>query len=244
MRTIPWVRLASVARRPDVSQTSDPAVGTSASASAPMSVRRPQPRLDPPTRVLHRRKVRRTGRFVLGVHGGAGESLLAELLGWKAANHAWPMPTTSGMDRNTARATWDSANNVVVLTCRSDHGGLEAARDASREWAASTVPGIELIGLVVIADAPGRLPRPLRDLAAVVAGGLPHCWHLPWLSQLRFGAQPDPRDPAVRRLVDGINLAAAERTTTSADGEPNRTDHGAPTPTTPVTPALEGTTAS
>jgi hypothetical protein len=62
---------------------------------------------------------------------------------------------------------------------------------------------VELLGLVVVADAPGRLPRPLRDLAELVGGGVPRTWTVPWVEEWRLGHEaslPDaPRQ--VRHLV-------------------------------------------
>jgi hypothetical protein len=128
----------------------------------------------------------------VGVHGGAGESTLGRLVpGWSAAGHAWPRTTPSySMTR-------------VVLVARSHAAGLQAAQKAATQWAAGAVPLTELLGLVIVADAPGRLPRPLRDLAALVSGGVPRTWHLPWIESWRLGEDPhlesSPRE--VRHLA-------------------------------------------
>lgn len=131
----------------------------------------------------------------VGVHGGSGESSLAALVPeWRAADHAWP--------RVQAHAPAQ-----VVLAARSNVRGLRAAQAAATQWAAGLVPFVEVVGLVIIADAPGRLPRPLRDLAQVVAGGFPRTWNVPWIESWRLGeaiALPDaPRE--VRRLVDELS---------------------------------------
>lgn len=211
MGSNPWVRLAPLARRSEVSPTYGAAGAVAAPTSPAMPVRRPQPQLTRPARRLPQRHMDQPTRFVLGVHGGAAESLVAGLLGWAAAEHAWPvrLPT---LPSDWPEQSDRSHSNAVVLTCRSDHAGLQAARDAIREWAASTIPGVDLLGLVVVADGPGRLPRPLQQLAAVAAGGVPHCWHLPWLAELRLGASPPHDDRAVRRLVDHIAATALART--------------------------------
>lgn len=128
----------------------------------------------------------------VGVHGGAGESTLERLVpGWAGAGRAWPQTIPS---YTTTR---------VVLVARSHAAGLQAAQKAITQWAAGAVPLTELLGLVILADAPGRLPRPLRDLAHLVAGGAPRTWHLPWVESWRQGEPVDlhtaPRE--VRRLV-------------------------------------------
>lgn len=38
-----------------------------------------------------------------------------------------------------------------------------------------------------MADAPGRLPKEIRDFARVVGGGVPHMWHFPWVDAWRYG---------------------------------------------------------
>jgi uncharacterized protein DUF6668 len=136
----------------------------------------------------------------VGVHGGAGESTLARLMeGSSAAGHAWPVPATSA----------GSARPSVVLVARTHASGLRAAQAAATEWAAGDVP-VRLLGLVLVADAPGRTPRPLRDLARLVVGGVPSAWHVPWHEPWRLG---DPIDAAsapaaVRELLDAIDELA------------------------------------
>ena len=134
----------------------------------------------------------------LGAHGGAGESTLAEYLpGSRAADHAWP---TSGAAEVGAPAR-------VVLVARSHARGLRAAQRALTDWASGAVPGVELLGLVVVADAPGRTPKPLRDLSRLVAGGAPRVWHLPWIEAARYAPTEGPASvPAsARALVRSIS---------------------------------------
>jgi hypothetical protein len=112
----------------------------------------------------------------MGVHGGAGESTLEQLLeGSRAAGHAWPIAKDDALPAPR-----------VMLVARTTARGLQAAQLAAREWASGTVP-VDLVGLVLIADAPGRLPKPLRDLAQVVVGGVPRSWRLPWVEPWRLG---------------------------------------------------------
>ncbi|MFF7684492.1 DUF6668 family protein [Microbacterium sp. NPDC007973] len=130
----------------------------------------------------------------LGAHGGAGESTLATLApGWSAAaGHAWPR----------------SANGEptpVVIVARSNAAGLRAAQNALRQWAAKLTPS-NVLGLVVMADAPGRMPRALRDLLAVVGGGGPRTWTVPWVDAWRLDdptASPIPRE--VQRVIDELS---------------------------------------
>ena len=130
----------------------------------------------------------------LGAHGGAGESTLEELFsGSLAAGHAWPLAPVG-----------EPAVNVVLLA-RTHARGLRAAQHAIREWAAGNVP-VRLLGLVLIADAPCRLPHPLRQLADLIAGGVPAVWSLPWVEEWRVGDAPGPGNApkVLRRLLEDL----------------------------------------
>jgi hypothetical protein len=130
---------------------------------------------------LGRRTVTGTATvWVTGVHGGAGESRLASLLeGARATDHAWPLPDAP-------------IQPPVLLVCRSDMRGLKAAQGALIQWASGAAPIVDLLGLAVMADAPGKLPKPLRDFAALIGGGAPRLWMLPWVESWRLGATANP----------------------------------------------------
>lgn len=133
--------------------------------------------------------------WIIGVHGGAGESTISCLIdGSRPTQHAWPITTDSEIPPR------------VLLVCRSNASGLESARRALIDWAAPQSPDVELLGLAVLADAPGKLPRPLRDLETIVSGGSPRLWHLPWVEAWRTGVVPStdlPRD--TRKFITDIN---------------------------------------
>ena len=78
---------------------------------------------------------------------------------------------------------------MVVLVARTNARGLRAAQSAMREWQAGEL-GLAVVGLVLMADAPGRLPRALRDLARVLAGGVSRVWPFPWVPAWRVGETP------------------------------------------------------
>jgi hypothetical protein len=117
------------------------------------------------------------GLWWFGTHGGAGESTLEQLLeGSRGTCHAWPQVDESA-----------SLRPNVILVARTSARGLRSAQIAATEWAAGDV-AVQLHGLVLIADAPGRLPKPLKDFARIVAGGVPRVWRLPWVEEWRLGA--------------------------------------------------------
>jgi hypothetical protein len=147
-------------------------------AQAVLRPTKPQPGVPVPDSVdrLPRRDVDRPASlWWLGVHGGAGESTLsATVAGSRSADHAWPI-------------TIDGSTANVILVARSNANGLAAAQRAATEWASGSLPTIQLLGLVVVADSQGKLPKALRDLAEVVSGGLPRVWQVPWVEAWRLG---------------------------------------------------------
>ncbi|WP_436772864.1 DUF6668 family protein [Yinghuangia sp. YIM S09857] len=135
----------------------------------------------------------------VGCHGGAGVStLVAAVPGGRDAERAWPLPP----DRRT---------NRVVLVARTNSDGLHAAQDAARQWAAGRVPGVTVLGLAAVADAPGRLPRPLAALLHLVGGGVPRLWVVPWIDALRLGRPlPAAMPKGLRTLEAELGLLRVE----------------------------------
>lgn len=122
----------------------------------------------------------------LSTSGGAGSTSLArasregvDLTGsWPSPKRGWP--------------------TRVVLVARADMAGLNAAGRFLQEWAGGLVEDIELLGLVLSADAPARPPRAVRarmtELRAVTT-----VWHLPWIPAWR--ETPYTPDPTATKLV-------------------------------------------
>jgi hypothetical protein len=111
----------------------------------------------------------------------------------------------------------------VVIVARTSARGLLAAKAVAKQWASGLVHGVELLGLVLVADAPGRLPKPLRDLSKVVSGGYPRTWQMPWVESWRLGDDPllDAAPREARRLVDDLRILLR---TGAPSGAVNRKD--------------------
>ncbi len=169
-----WDRWVAAANRRDVPPSTGPV--------------RPQPHVPAPDQALP--VVRVTGRaavWVVGAHGGSAESSIASLAdAWVATGHSWPVDA-------------DAGSCACVVTARTNVRGLLAARAALTQWAGSDVgPSAHVLGLVLVADAPGKLPAPLLDLAKVVAGGAPRVWRIPWVPAWRLD------DPTTDRLPRSV----------------------------------------
>jgi hypothetical protein len=128
--------------------------------------------------------------WITGVHGGAGTSTFAQLLGIADAGRAWPIG--------------DERRPRVLLCARSSYSGLRAAQRALREWAAGDVP-VELEGLVLSAAAP-KLPkelRPLLDLVKAAAAGA--VWEVGWHEQWVRDDPQMPKDRQLQKLLGVLN---------------------------------------
>lgn len=122
------------------------------------------------------------GLWVVGAHGGAGATSWARLLGAGDAGVAWPRPT------HTVDA---------VVVARSNRSGLRAAQFAAIQWASGVVEGVNLLALLLVADAPGRMPKEVREFARLVKGAFPQViemgWEESWRVQEAWEA-PMPRE--------------------------------------------------
>ncbi|GAA3080352.1 hypothetical protein JOF29_004829 [Kribbella aluminosa] len=140
----------------------------------------------------------------VGVHGGAGETTMSVLLpGTRAASHRWPIPPPP-------------VPTPVILVARTHGSGLRAAQRAAIEWASGVVQGVAVLGLVLIADAPGRLPRVLDDFADIVGGGVPRVWDIPWIEEWRRGEGPTP-DNTPDEVFEVLESIYALRASNPAD---------------------------
>lgn len=130
---------------------------------------------------------------LVGAHGGAGVSSLLRC-GLQQAG------AVDGQRR------WPAAG-LVLLVARTSTVGVQRVRDLAREHAGDPAsPGARVCGLVLVADAPGRLPPRVRELADLVSGAVPRLWQVPWLEEWRLAAldQPLPAHPEVSRLLADV----------------------------------------
>lgn len=161
------------------------------------------------------------------LHGGAGTSTLSRavpggiVLADDPSEHGWPtLP--------------------VIAVTRSHAGGLLAAQRFAAEIAVT--PRVRLLGLVIIADTPGRLPRSLETIIRLINGGYPHVWRAAWVEGWRRGEPVTPRSipTSYRTLLDDLMARTGMRpppdpVADQAAEPPDSTDRTADTDSTDVT---------
>jgi hypothetical protein len=127
---------------------------------------------------------------VVGTHGGAGTSTVARLLTAADLGRHWPDPGDGSPPR-------------VLLVARTHAAGLMAASQALAGYCAKRHPeGIYLVGSVLVADAPGRLPKLLAQRITIL-GSATMVYRLPWVHIWRLNEiTPDPR--LAGRLAAGL----------------------------------------
>lgn len=112
----------------------------------------------------------------VGAHGGAGASTLARVLGGTDLGCAWPDPARGEPAR-------------IMLVARTHADGMRSASralDALREGRHPA--GMELVALVLVADAPGRLPLVLANRVRILRSAAP-VRRLPWIAAWRTGRE-------------------------------------------------------
>lgn len=135
---------------------------------------------------------------VMGLHGGAGATTLAELLGPDALDHGqtWPVPP-------------EGERMGVVAVCRSHWRGLEAADNFTTQWAAGLLPGSTLLGLVIVDDGP-RLSDGQRRAIRRLLKRTPRGVHVPWVEAWRHASPDSGRIPGrIHRITRALQSAAA-----------------------------------
>lgn len=94
---------------------------------------------------------------------------------------------------------------------RTSARGLEATRHAVTDWASGAVD-FDLVGLVLMGDAPGKLPDTLRAQVRQLSGAAPATWVVKYLPSLRTAATPNQTAPAgATRSLRSIEKILSEK---------------------------------
>jgi hypothetical protein len=139
---------------------------------------------------------------VAGVHGGAGTTTLAGLLGEGAFDAGVCWPVAGGWVRPLPVLP-------VVLVARTNGAGLDAADRVARAWGAGELGESRLLGLVLVDDAP-HLTRTQRAAATRLSLMTPTGWHIAWQPQWREATPCAGDIPArIRKTLADIRRQAA-----------------------------------
>jgi hypothetical protein len=184
-------------------QFASPTVPAPAAAPTPEAQTAPLPAVPavaPPPPISGPAASGGTGVWLLGTHGGSGVRCLAAVLpGARCAGKAWPEAV--------------AGREPVVLVCRGNHRGLTSAQEYARAYRdGELAAALQLLGVIVSADAPGRTPPPLRRLERLLSGAAPILGHAPWEPSWRLGpAQAVDGEPLpwVTKLSQALTAAAS-----------------------------------
>ena len=94
------------------------------------------------------------------------------------------------LQKGRARVTVVSQNGkeaTITLLSACDFVGEESLASIMGLHLATAY---DLAGLVLVADAPGKLPKPLAELAQLISGGYPRTWRVPYVEAWRLGEPP------------------------------------------------------
>ncbi|MER6672759.1 hypothetical protein [Streptomyces sp. NPDC000983] len=129
-------------------------------------------------------------------HGGAGATSLAEALGGVDLGVRWPQPSRGEPRR-------------ILLVGRTSAGGLRSVSQALGALKEGNAPqGLDLLCVVLVADAPGRLPlRLLRRIRVLRSAA--HVHRVPWIPAWRLGGSP--KSPPRQLVSLGELVAGAGR---------------------------------
>ncbi|MEU9572820.1 DUF6668 family protein [Streptomyces massasporeus] len=119
-----------------------------------------------------------TRRFSwVGTHGGAGVSTLATVYGGQDCGRSWPGPGDPPS---------------VLLVARTHAAGLDTVAEAVEIFRRGRPPqGLDLDAVVLVADAPGRLPRPLAQRVKALESVI-DVYRVPWVPSWRLGELGHP----------------------------------------------------
>ena len=139
-----------------------------------------------------------SGLMVMGLHGGAGTSLVTSLLAhvehaemrWEAHDVGTAWPVAGGWTRPRPPLN-------VVAVYRPHRTGVEAAERFARTWAKNALPDSQLLGIVAVDDGP-KLLEAQKQAVRRIARMTPHGWHVPWNEEWRVA---EPAFDAVPRRI-------------------------------------------
>lgn len=123
---------------------------------------------------------------VVGLHGGAGTSTVAALLGREA------------IDCGPGLGYLVSSELPVVFVARTHAHGLQLVKRVAAQWASGGLDAVRVLGVVLVDDAP-TLSKGLHREVKSLERALPYSWRLAWSEDMRHSAEP-PLEASSGRL--------------------------------------------
>ncbi|MGQ4435710.1 MULTISPECIES: DUF6668 family protein [unclassified Streptomyces] len=117
----------------------------------------------------------------VATHGGTGVTTLATVYGGQDCGRDWPTPEDPPS---------------ILLVARTHAAGLAAVTRALELFRRGEAPpGLDLDAVVLVADAPGRLPRQLAQYIKPIESVI-DVYRVPWVPSWRLGdlTGPPPRE--------------------------------------------------
>ncbi|EFQ79361.1 hypothetical protein MHX62_10070 [Corynebacterium sp. ACRQM] len=109
--------------------------------------------------------------WLVAAHGGAGATYLAHALApFGDAGQLWPVHD---------KYPW------CVIVARTTRAGLEAAHDLALQDQSNKTGGCRVLGIILVADAPGKLPRSLEQRITVLEKTVPTIWRVDYFDDWR-----------------------------------------------------------
>lgn len=144
---------------------------------------------------------------LVGLHGGAGTTTLARLLGSDLVADAGTKVPMGGTPR-------------VLFVARTHATGLAAVQQAAQVWAAEQLLDVQVLGLVLVDDGP-RIGKEQLTACRQVMRILPRTWRIGWVEPWRTQTTPDPADAPRRTRATLRQLRTIAAPTSAAVGDPS-----------------------
>lgn len=134
---------------------------------------------------------------LVGLHGGAGVSTLASLIGQGVVDAGTSIPAANPYLPSRPR---------VLLVARSHVRGLAAAEEVTTAWSHRELPDLDVLGLIVVDDGPKLSPATRQSVSRLLRM-TPHGWHIPWVEAWRTSSTPSLSGVRMPRIVKSIRRA-------------------------------------
>lgn len=147
---------------------------------------------------------------IAGLHGGAGASTVAGLLG------------AGALDVGVGLGGLADLQVPVLLVTRTHAAGLSLLRRTVGQWASGGLTPVQLLGVVIVDDSPD-LSRVLQREVKSLERALRRSWRLRWSEEFRHS--PDPPDETTRGLRRFRKSIFAEAQKLAAEAAGNSQSH-------------------